>query len=248
MPNPSLPSEDSAYRVVETGRAPLLLTCEHASEHLPSPWGWHPEDDWLRGTHWASDLGAAAVTEGLAHTLGCTAVLAGFTRLLIDPNRALDGPNLFREEAEGRSIRLNQSLSPTEKQRRIEGFYQPYYQALHTHAACLPRAPLLSIHTFTPVYEGTPRSLELGVLFDREPDLARAAQHQLTTRGWDTALNEPYSGYDGLIHGVKQPATALGRAYLEIEINQALATDSSRQSNLISDLAATLHSIWDIQN
>ena len=47
-------------------RAPLLLTCEHASNELPAPYTWLPADRWLVETHWAYDLGIAEVTRALA--------------------------------------------------------------------------------------------------------------------------------------------------------------------------------------
>lgn len=39
----------------------LLLTCEHASNHLPLPYRWSAKDQTLKDTHWAYDPGAAQV-------------------------------------------------------------------------------------------------------------------------------------------------------------------------------------------
>jgi len=39
----------------------LLLTCEHASNHLPLPYRWSTKDRLLRDTHWGYDPGAAQV-------------------------------------------------------------------------------------------------------------------------------------------------------------------------------------------
>jgi hypothetical protein len=45
----------------------LLLTCEHASQLMPSPWRWPDEDRRLLNTHWALDLGS----EGLCSLNAC---------------------------------------------------------------------------------------------------------------------------------------------------------------------------------
>ena len=53
----------------------MLITCEHASNHVPGPFDWPEEDDWLRETHWAFDLGAAKLSRAIAEHLGAVAVL-----------------------------------------------------------------------------------------------------------------------------------------------------------------------------
>ena len=108
----------------------VVLTCEHAGSELPNPWSWPEEDMWLLHTHWACDIGADVFTRRLAVLLGAPAVLSGFTRLLVDPNRPLDSESLFRKEADGLPVRLNASIDETERVRRIDGFYHPYHAAV----------------------------------------------------------------------------------------------------------------------
>src|SRR5262249_15286085 len=92
------------------GQARALFTCEHASERLPDPWRWASDDEWIRGTHWAYDLGAADLARELALELDAVAVLSRFSRLLADPNRPEHSPDLCRASAEGRAIQLNAAL------------------------------------------------------------------------------------------------------------------------------------------
>lgn len=202
--------------------APLVLTCEHASEAMPDGWRWHAEDLHLRGTHWAFDPGAADLTRELAAATGAGAVLASFTRLLVDPNRPLDSDTLIRLEAEGRPVALNRHVDEGERGRRLS-FWQAYHDAADRLFAS-SRAPLaLSVHTFTPVYEGQRRRVEVGVLFDREERLAEALRARLDAAGFDARLNEPYSGKEGLIHSVSSHASDHGRRALELELRQDLA-------------------------
>ena len=96
------------------GAGPVVLTCEHASVRMPSPWAWPDADRWLVGTHWSYDLGVADLVRDLAAKTGWPAVLSRFTRLLADPNRPEDHVDLFRTHAEGRPIHLNAGLPEDE--------------------------------------------------------------------------------------------------------------------------------------
>src|SRR5690606_25270112 len=121
-----------AFEAIEGAReAPIFLTCEHASERLPAGYEWPAGDRRLVGTHWAFDLGAAAITEELAAALRAPAVLSRFSRLLIDPNRPADSDTLFRAEAEGEPVELNRDLDEAERQRRLERFHAPFHEAIH---------------------------------------------------------------------------------------------------------------------
>ncbi|MGZ6022876.1 MAG: N-formylglutamate amidohydrolase, partial [Rhizomicrobium sp.] len=72
----------------------LLFVCDHASNALPPAYGTLGLDPALFATHIASDIGAAEVTRTLAAEFGATAILARWSRLLIDLNRGADDPTL----------------------------------------------------------------------------------------------------------------------------------------------------------
>ncbi|MEM1415984.1 MAG: N-formylglutamate amidohydrolase [Myxococcota bacterium] len=223
----------------------VTLTCEHASERLPAPWVWPIADRSLQGTHWAHDLGAAALTRELAQALEAPAVLSRFTRLLADPNREEDHPDLFRRTAEGgRPVALNARISAAEKERRLERTYRPFHAAIDAMVAASEAPVLLSVHTFTPLYEGQPRALELGVLYDREDALGEAIDARLRAAGFASRRNEPYSGKEGLIFSADLHATAHERRALELEVRQDLAVQPAFRTRfvaaLVDALAATL--------
>jgi predicted N-formylglutamate amidohydrolase len=229
--------------IVEADRAaPFLLTCEHASSELPPPYTWAPADRWLVNTHWAVDLGVADVTRALAAALEVPAVLSGFSRLLVDANRAADDPTLFRTVADGRAVALNARLTDAERRERIARFHAPYHAAIDLLLMRYPAAGLVvSMHSFTPVYEnGPPRPMEIGVLFDREEEIAAGVMASLAADGWAVAGNEPYSGKAGLIYAADHHASRHGRRALELEIRQDLAADVHRRPALVSSLAKAL--------
>jgi len=215
--------------------APLLITCEHASAELPEPWRWSAEDRWLVDSHWGSDLGAAELARELGQELGAAAVLARFSRLLIDPNRPLDSPTLFRTHAEGHAIGLNRCIEPDEAETR-----QDYWRAYHTEVGRALRrgsAPVVfAIHSYTADYQGEHRDYELGVLFDREAELAEALQRTLAPLG-QVRLNEPYSGKAGLIYSAQRHADETGKRAIEIEVRQDCATDPGFRRRLVELVA-----------
>ncbi|MEO0326008.1 MAG: N-formylglutamate amidohydrolase [Myxococcota bacterium] len=238
-----------AYEALPPPRRPLgpervVLTCEHASESLPAPWRWPAEDAPLQGTHWAFDLGAAALTRELAEDLAAPAVLSTFSRLFVDPNREEGHDDLFRRSAEGgRPVALNAGLTPAEAERRLALAYRPFHAAIDAAVAASLAPVVLSIHSFTPVYDGKRRDLQVGVLYDRADALGEALDDRLRHAGFASARNAPYSGKEGLIYSADRHATAHGREALELEVRQDLATDPAFRAQLravVTDALAAL--------
>lgn len=221
----------------------VVFTCEHASAELPEPWTWPGEDRWLVDTHWASDIGAAAFTRRVAQLMNAPAALSRFSRLLIDPNRPLDSDTLFRENAEGRTVHLNEALLEAERARRIDRFYLPYHAAVSAMVERSRGDTVFSIHTFTDNYEGEARALEIGVLFDHDEALARAVANQLEATGLRVALNEPYTGKGGLMYSASTHATRHGRRAVEIEVRQDLATDPGQHERLVGAIASAVAAV-----
>src|SRR5690606_36444959 len=80
--------------------------------------------------HIAYDIGVEQVTRRLAAMTGAPAVMAHFSRLLIDPNRGEDDPTLIRQLYDGTVVPGNYPMAPEERARRIERFYRPYHDAV----------------------------------------------------------------------------------------------------------------------
>ena len=231
----------AAFEVYRAGPADhVLLSCEHASNALPPPWSWPEEDAWIRELHWAWDPGAADTCRELADALKTTAVLSCFSRLLADPNRPPDSPELFRPRADGRVIALNQNLDHGEKLRRIVETYERYHSALDRETQHSRAHLLFSVHTFNPEYEGKVREMELGILYDQEEQLGQQLCTHLCQLGHRAVENEPWSGKGGLIYSIERPALEHGRHALEIEVRNDLATDPTYRARLVPQLAEWL--------
>jgi len=224
-----------AYERIEGAfGAPVLLTCEHASERLPDEWRWPAADVRLRGSHWAYDPGARDIVHELAAALDCAAVLSRFTRLLADPNRETDHADLFRTRADGEDIALNAEISQADAARRRAHYYDAYHAAVDAAVAEHEAPVLLSVHTFAPVYEGQRRDVEVGVLFNRDEVLGVELLRHLSGCLANVAENQPWSGKEGLIYAVERHADRHGRQAVELEVRQDLATDPTYRKRLVS--------------
>ncbi len=219
-------------------RSKWALTCEHASEDFPAPFAIPHSDQFVRGTHWAFDLGARDLTLELAQHLRAPAVLARFSRLLVDPNRPLVSDTLFRVRAEGSTLALNHNLPEADRTNRLNSLYHPFHDRVRTICSAPNIDTIFAIHTFTPLYEGNARAMEIGVLWNREEELGEALVAHLLAFGFRTEANEPYSGKDGLIYVAESHADALGKRALELEVRQDLAVNADFRKTLIEALAA----------
>ncbi|MEE2779929.1 MAG: N-formylglutamate amidohydrolase [Myxococcota bacterium] len=222
----------------------LVVTCEHASYRVPAPLKTTRSDrEWLR-THWGWDIGAAEVTRQLVRRKSCVALLARYSRLVCDANRAPEDETYIRRSVEDVPLSFNQALDDAEIQRRFDTYHKPYHELLD---ACLAErvarggdVVLFSIHSFTPVFGGAFRPMEMGVLFDRYEPVARRLAGHLEDVGFKTALNEPYSGARGEMYAMERHGPKHGVVYLELEIRQDLLDTPAKTTNVAERLCAAL--------
>jgi predicted N-formylglutamate amidohydrolase len=226
--------------------APFVFTCEHASDRLQLGIDASDSDRRLLADHWGSDLGAADVTRELVRRLGGQAVLARFSRLIIDANRDLDSPGLILDNAGGVSESFNERVGAPERRRRIDGLFTPFHRAVEQalDARLRAEAPfhLVSVHSFTPLFGGERRDFDIGVLFDDHDEEAARVAAALAERGFASALNKPYSGKapDGLIYSAKRHARRAGVKYLELEIRQDLIATPAAARRIAARIAGAL--------
>ncbi|SDA78178.1 MULTISPECIES: N-formylglutamate amidohydrolase [Mesorhizobium] len=205
----------------------IVLLADHARRDLPDDYGslGLPAAEFDR--HIAYDIGVETVTRELASLLGVPAVLANFSRLLIDPNRGEDDPTLIRQLYDGTVVPGNYPLAPEERERRLDSFYRPYHDAVGAMIASVAQASakapfIFSVHSFTPVMQGIQRPWHVGILWDRDERVARPLIDMLAE---DKTLivgdNEPY---DGALRGdtMFRHAIVNGFAHALIEIRQDL--------------------------
>lgn len=227
------------------GRSPIVLLCEHASNHIPAEYAGLGISQADLQRHIAWDIGAAEVTRRLSSILDAPAFLGTYSRLLIDLNRPLDSPTSIVERSEATDILGNSALSQAERERRVRRIFQPYQDAVSAHldarAAVARPAVIVPIHSFTPVFHGEARPWHAGVLFEKATAFAQATIERLSRDATlNVGANVPYgisveNYYALLVHGdnVDRPA-------LLIEIRQDLIATAEDAELWARRLAAAL--------
>jgi predicted N-formylglutamate amidohydrolase len=234
---------EEAWEHAGPAAGPFLFICEHASGRVPAPLVTSTTDDHWLASHWGVDVGAGSLCLALSQRLSSPSVLARFSRLLCDANRHRDHPDLIRPAISGTPLSFNSGLDEAEVVRRIELYHEPYHQAVD--AALQDSGPavvLVSVHSFTPVWDEQVRTMDVGVLFDEArsgPD-ARQLQTALEAEGFFTALNEPYSGANGLMYAADRHGQDRGVRHLELELNQATICTPRRIERVADRLAVAL--------
>lgn len=216
----------------ETGRAPLVIICDHAGRAFPQKLGALGLTQLQLDQHIAWDIGIAKVAALLARHLDAPAALANYSRLVIDCNRRLDDPTSIAQESDSIRIPGNRGLDANARAQRADEIFRPYHDAVagliqRKHDAGLFPA-ILSLHSFTPVMNAFRRPWHFGILWNRDPRLAvplmaRLAQLPHVCVG----DNEPYSGRDEHGYSVIAHAEAQGLPHALIEIRQDLIGDDA---------------------
>lgn len=248
MSSPKSKALFEPFSLVNDGAVgPVVLLCDHASNALPAEYGTLglPPSDLERHIGW--DVGAADVTRRLADLLQAPAVLSGFSRLLIDPNRAADDPTLVMKLSDGAIIPGNRHVSPEEVARRRATYWEPYHGAVTSavdRVMATGLAPLVvSIHSFTPVWRGHPRPWHSGVLWDKDARLPHALLSALRQEpGMVVGDNEPYKGQ---LRGdtMYRHGTQRGLPHSIIEIRQDLIDTHAGAQEWAERLARILRDI-----
>lgn len=243
---PLLSPDEGAASVITNpaGTSAVLLVCEHAANAIPASLDGLGLTSEVRESHVSWDPGALPVAQELSRILDAALVHARFSRLAYDCNRPPEAASAMPERSEIFDIPGNKALSPTARDARAKALYEPFTNMLAheiTRRTEQGRPPVLvTIHSFTPVYHGKPREVELGILHDTDATLADAmlkASHETTMI---TRRNEPYGMADGVTHTLKLHALSNGLLNVMIEIRNDLLATVPLQKKAAQDIAVLL--------
>ena len=221
--------DDPAPFVVleEHGRAPALVVCDHASRAFPRSLDRLGLPELPSWQHIAWDIGAGELARGLAHALDAPAVLAGYSRLVVDCNRSPDDVEAFRKESDGWTVPGNQHLTTDDRHLRLASFFDPYHECIEAALGGFRGrgiVPLLvAVHSFSPTLAGNTRPWHAGVLWDRdEANAQRLLAGLRAEKGLVIGDNEPYSGKHPANYTIDHHAKAHGLPHVCIEVRQDL--------------------------
>lgn len=227
------------------GSGDVLLVCEHASRRLPASLGTLGLADVALEAHIAWDPGALAVASRMSELLDAALIYQNFSRLAYDCNRPPEAVDAMPPTSEIFEIPGNASLSAAERAARTAEIYEPFRsaidRAIRARRAEGRQTVLVTIHSFTPVYHGITREVELGILHDADARLADRVLARATSDGrYKARRNEPYGPKDGVTHTLKEHGLANGLLNVMIEIRNDLIRDEAGQEVMAGFLAGLI--------
>lgn len=241
-----LTSADGEAVAVEnaTAGSGVVLVCEHASAVLPASAGDLGLSAEALSSHIAWDPGALDVARMLAQRLDGALVYQRFSRLLYDCNRPPESPAAMPEKSEIYDIPGNRELSPAERYARTAALYVPFHDQVARELARIEasgRKPVIvTVHSFTPVYFGKRREVEIGILHDTDARLADAMLEAAKGGPYRVERNSPYGPEDGVTHSLRLHAIPYGRPNVMIEVRNDLISNSVGQEVMADYLAAVI--------
>lgn len=234
--------EGPAVTVNGTGRSPYVLICEHAANRLPKSLGTLGLAAAELQRHIAFDIGAEKVALLLSRLIDAPLVLQRYSRLAYDCNRPPDSADAMPELSETTHIPGNRGLSPAAKLARTREIYRPFHAAIADLLDCRAvtglKSMVVTLHSFTPIYKGKPRAVELGILHDRDTSLSSKLIKGFP--GVDARLNEPYGPKDGVLHTLNLHAYPRGLKHAMIEIRNDLIANERGQDEWAQRLSVPL--------
>ncbi len=209
----------------------LILSCEHGGNEIPREWkhlfnGIGSELD----THRGLDIGALDAARAFSRGTKAPLFYSKATRLLVDLNRELRSPSAFSE--------FTKPLHAAERAKLVTKYWKPHRDRIEgwVEQRLAEGSPVvhLAIHSFTPVFDGTHRPTDIGLLYDpirvREKDFCGRWRRALIAADEKNEFlvhcNAPYRGVsDSLPTTLRKklaPSKYLG---LELELNQKFSED-----------------------
>jgi predicted N-formylglutamate amidohydrolase len=239
------PEDPPPYTTVnEDGMAKVLLVGDHASNAIPRMLGNLGLDNAALEQHIAYDIGTKKLIHHLSQHLDAPALLAGYSRLVVDLNRSLEDESSMPEVSDNTVIPSNLNMSQEHRNQRIHCFYTPYRAAIDRMLRRFKEKQIvpafISIHSFTPEMAGFSRPWHAGVLWDKDPRIPVPLMKNLRAHpeGFNIGDNEPYSGKHLADYTIDHHAEAAGLPHVSIEIRQDLINTEAgaeRWANILAD-------------
>jgi len=137
----------------------------------------------------------------------------------------------------------NVGLDEAARAARAARVYAPFTRATSDLIARRGRAgtpfALITMHSFTPVWMGQPRAVEIGILHDSDARLADAMLAQ-EVPGRQVERNAPYGPADGVTHSLRLHGIANNLPNVMLEIRNDLIATPAQQDRIAAELLRVL--------
>ncbi|MDF1749169.1 MAG: N-formylglutamate amidohydrolase [Alphaproteobacteria bacterium] len=231
------------------GKGPGVILCDHASNAVPKSLNFLGLPPASLQRHIAYDIGAQGMAEVISDRLDMPAVIAGYSRLVIDLNRPADDFTSVREIYDGAVIPGNRRLSPQALQARIDDLFHPYHdtiqQAIVQKTKSQPHPAIISVHSCTDIYLDQKRPWHIGVLSNRDRRMAERVLLRLAAHRPDLTIgdNKPYSGLNPYGFTVETHALPQGRPNVLFEVRQDIIASPAGQQEFGELIATVLEEV-----
>lgn len=210
----------------------LMLVADHASNRVPEDidLGVAPS---VLDKHVGVDIGIERLSERVAEGLGCPAIIATVSRLVVDLHREHDNPAATPVLTDGHHVPANAALDDAGRAARMDRFWHPYHDRISAMIDAFSPTMLFTLHSFTPQLEtrsDIERPWQTGILYNQDDRAPRIAIPKLKALGLIVGDNEPYSGKE-LNATMNRHAEARGLPYLAIEVRNDLIADEEGARN-----------------
>ena len=214
----------------------IIVICDHASKLIPKKYKRLGLNTKEIKSHIGWDIGAASLAKGIALRLDSTLLLTGYSRLIVDCNRALGHPEAFIDKSENTFIPGNHNLSNAEKQIRAKLYCLPYRKKIAKNIDLrLKRKQIpiiISIHSFVPKYKGIKRPWHLSLLYRKDKRLTSLVLKKLKKNKLiKIKINKPYDSEIYNVFTIPFFAESQGFPYLYLEIRQDLLINKKKINN-----------------
>jgi predicted N-formylglutamate amidohydrolase len=227
-----------------SGRS-MVVVCDHARNSMPRSLGTLGLAENHLTDHIAWDIGAEGVARGLAERLEAPLVLGGYSRLVVDLNRAKSDVSAIPPISDGVLVPGNLSLDEVSRRERFAVLHDAYHAAVDRvleENTSPGRCPvMIAVHSFTPQVSGVRRPWHAGILWNKDHRVALKLLAALRADG-DVLIgdNEPYSGRHPADYTIDSHAELRGFAHAGIEIRQDLIHSPQGQRDWAERLYAAL--------
>ncbi|MEE8393032.1 MAG: N-formylglutamate amidohydrolase [Rhodospirillales bacterium] len=218
------------------GASPYIIICEHAGNAIPKRLGALGLEAGNLERHIAYDIGAADVAGAMSGHLDATLILQPYSRLVADCNRAPDDPEFIVTLSEDVEIPGNIDLDDADAEARRREVFRPFHDRiaaeLDARRAAGRPSRIVSVHSFTPVFDGRTRPWQVGIMYNRDRRLADVLLGLLAGQG-DLCVgdNQPFQMTGDNVYTLPVHAGRRGVPGVEIEIRQDLiATRAGREA------------------